>query len=255
MARQVAGADQAVWMGVAGVRVLVLAGTAEARELCARLPGEVLASLAGAVRRSLAQGVPTRVGGFGGEDGFLRVLKEERIGAVVDATHPFAARITARTVTVCAREGIPYLRLERPGWTAGPGDRWVWVDGAAEAVALIPAGAAVFLATGRQSVADYAGLSGPVWCRVIDPPEQAFPLARGGWVVGRPPFAVADEVALFRWLGVEWIVAKDSGAVEAEGKLAAARELGLPVAMIRRPAPVGPRVETVEAALDWVAHL
>ncbi len=199
--------------------------------------------------------MPTRVGGFGGEAGFLRVLREEGIGAVVDATHPFAERITARTVDVCAREGVPYLRLERPGWTAGPGDRWVWVDDAAGAVGVIPDVATVFLATGRQTVGAFAGLTGEVWCRVIDPPEEAFPLACGGWVVGRPPFGVEEEVALFRRLGVEWVVAKDSGAAEAEGKLAAARELGLPVAMIRRPAPVGPKVETVEAALDWVAGL
>ncbi len=237
------------------MRVLVLAGTAEARAFCARAPCDVLASLAGAVRRPLSQGVPTRVGGFGGEEGFLALLHAEGIGAVVDATHPFAARITARTAAVCAREGVPYLRLERPGWTAGPGDRWTWVDDATGAVNAIPAGAAVFLATGRQSVTEFAGLQGPVWCRVIDPPEVAFPLARGGWVVGRPPFGMVEEVALFRRLGVAWIVAKDSGAAEAEGKLAAARELGLPVAMIRRPAPVGPRVETVDAALDWVARL
>lgn len=233
----------------------MLAGTAEARDFCARAPCDVLASLAGAVRRPLAQGVPTRVGGFGGEAGFLRVIAEEGIGAVVDATHPFAARITARTVALCAREGVPYLRLERPGWPAGPGDRWTWVDDAGGAVAAIPAGAAVFLATGRQSVGDYAGLTGPVWARVIDPPEEPFPLARGGWVTGRPPFPAEAEAALFRRLGVEWVVAKDSGASEAEGKLAAARELGLPVAMIRRPAPVEPRVETVEAALAWVAGL
>jgi precorrin-6A/cobalt-precorrin-6A reductase len=150
---------------------------------------------------------------------------------------------------------VPYLRLERAGWTAGAGDRWTWVDDAAGAVAVIPAGASVFLATGRQTVAEFAGLAGEAWCRVIDPPEAKFPLRRGGWVVGRPPFSVADEVALFRRLGVQWVVAKDSGAAEAEGKLAAARELGLPVAMIRRPASVGPRVETVEAALDWVARL
>ena len=237
------------------MRVLVLAGTAEARAFCARAQVPVLASLAGAVRRPLAQGVPTRTGGFGGAAEFLAVLEAEGIGAVVDATHPFAERITARTAALCAQVGVPYLRLERPGWRAGPGDRWTWVADAAGAVGVIPAGAAVFLATGRQTVGAVAGLSGPVWCRVIDAPEEVFPLAQGGWVVGRPPFAVADEVALFRRLGVDWVVAKDSGAVEAEGKLAAAREMGLPVAMIRRPGPVAPRVETVEAALDWVAGL
>jgi precorrin-6A/cobalt-precorrin-6A reductase len=227
--------------------------------LCARLAGrvEVLASLAGAVRRPLPQGVPTRVGGFGGAEGFLRVLTEEGIGAVVDATHPFAVRITARTVDLCARAGVPCLRVERPGWVAGPGDRWTWVADAAAAVAAVPPGAGVFLATGRQTVEEFAGLDGPVWCRVIDPPEAAFPLARGGWVPGRPPFAVADEVALFRRLGVGVLVAKDSGAAEAEAKLAAAREMGLPVVMLRRPdlGLAGPVVTTVAAAVDWVEAL
>jgi precorrin-6A/cobalt-precorrin-6A reductase len=239
------------------VRVLVLAGTGEARALCARLQGrvEVLASLAGAVRRPLALSVPTRVGGFGGEAGFLEVLAAEGIGAVVDATHPFAVRITARTADLCAREGVPYLRLERPGWREGPGDRWTWVADAGGAVAAVPDGAVVFLATGRQSLPEFAGLTGAVWCRVIDPPEVAFPLPRGGWVVGRPPFTVESEVALFWQLGVEVLVAKDSGAADAEAKLAAARVLGLPVVMLRRPAAMGPMVETVDAAVDWVERL
>jgi precorrin-6A/cobalt-precorrin-6A reductase len=241
-------------------RVLVLAGTAEARELCARLAGrvEVLASLAGAVRRPLAQGVPTRVGGFGGAEGFLRVLAEEGIGAVVDATHPFAARISARTAEVCDGAGVPCLRLERAGWQAGPGDRWTWVADEAAAAGAVPEGARVFLATGRQTAGAFAGLAGEVWCRVIDAPEGAAPFARGGWLVGRPPFGVADEVALFRRLGIDVIVAKDSGAADAEAKLVAARELGLPVIMLRRPEvrlPAGGRVETVEAAVDWVERV
>jgi precorrin-6A/cobalt-precorrin-6A reductase len=240
------------------VRVLVLAGTAEARALCAGLVSgghEVLASLAGAVRRPLPQGVPTRVGGFGDEAGFLRVLAEERIGAVVDATHPFAAAITARTAALCAREGVPLLRLERPGWREGPGDRWTWVDDTAEAARAAAGVAAVFLATGRRSVAAFAGFPGAVWCRVIDPPDADFPLPQGGWVVGRPPFAVEEEVALFRRLEIGALVAKDSGAAEAEAKLAAARALDLAVIILRRPAPVGPRVATVQDAVAWVGAL
>jgi precorrin-6A/cobalt-precorrin-6A reductase len=199
--------------------------------------------------------VPTRIGGFGGEAGFLRVLAEERIGAVVDATHPFAAAITARTAALCARNGMPFLRLERPGWRERPGDRWTRVDDMAAAARAAAGVAAVFLATGPRSVAAFAGFAGAVWCRVIDPPDAAFPLPRGGWVVGRPPFTVAEEVALFRRLGIGALVARDSGAAGAEAKLAAARALGLPVILLRRPPPVAPRVATVQDAVAWVGAL
>jgi precorrin-6A/cobalt-precorrin-6A reductase len=237
--------------------VLVLAGTAEARELCAALAAAghgVLASLSGAVREPRPLGVPTRVGGFGGAAGFLRVLTEERIGAVVDATHPFAAAISARSAMICVREGVPFLRLDRPGWVSGEGDPWSLVDDAGEAAALAGR-AAVFLAAGRGAVAAFAGYPGAVWCRVIDPAVEDFPLPHGGWVVGRPPFAVEEEVALFRRLGVGVLVAKDSGAAEAGAKLAAARELGLPVIMLRRPAGVRPCVATVAEAVAWVGAL
>jgi precorrin-6A/cobalt-precorrin-6A reductase len=145
--------------------------------------------------------------------------------------------------------------LGHPGWREGQGDRWTRVDDAAAAARAAAGAAAVFLATGRGSVAAFAGFAGAVWCRVIDPPGEDFPFAQGGWVVGRPPFAVEDEIALFRRLKIGALVAKDSGAAEAEAKLVAARVLGLPVVMLRRPAPVGPCVATVEDAVAWVGAL
>lgn len=238
-------------------RLLVLAGTGEARELCARLQGrvDVLASLAGAVRQPMAQGVPTRVGGFGGAEGFLRVLREERIGAVVDATHPFALRITARSAMLCAQAGVPYLRLERPGWREGPGERWTWVEDAAGAAAVVPRDRAVFLAAGRGAVAAFRGHPAPVWCRVIDPPAEPFALPEGGWVVGRPPFAVEEEMALFARLAVGALVVKDSGAEGAEAKLRAAGRMGIEVVVIRRPDVGVASVATVEEVLAWVEGL
>ena len=235
----------------------MLAGTAEARELCARLQGrvDVLASLAGAVRQPLAQGVPTRVGGFGGAEGFLRVLSEELIGAVVDATHPFAARITPRSAVLCAIAGIPYLRLERPGWREEPGERWTWVADAAGAAAVVPRDRAVFLAAGRGAVAAFGGHPAPVWCRVIDPPAEPFALPEGGWVVGRPPFSVEEEMALFARLSVGALVVKDSGAEGAEAKLRAAGRMGIGVVVIRRPDVGVASVATVEEALAWVEGL
>lgn len=239
--------------------VLLLAGTGEARRLAARI-GEagvpVLASLAGAVRAPLELDVPVRIGGFGGDEGFRRVLREAGIRAVVDATHPFAAVITARTHAICSELGLPHLRLERPPWPEEAG--WIKIGSAAEAAAHLPEGAVVFLATGRQSLSDFAGVQGcRLYLRVIDPPDGPFPHPPGAYLVGRPPFDPEGERALFRKLGVDWLVAKNSGGGENRAKLDAARELGIGVVMIRRPPrPAGMAVvETVEAAMDWVRAL
>ena len=238
--------------------VLVLAGTAEARALCAGLAGwDVVASLAGAVAVPLALGVETRVGGFGGEAGFRAYLAEAGIGAVVDATHPFATAITARTVAVCEDLGLPYLRLERPAWGARPGDDWVMVTGEAAVVAHVGASDVVFLATGRQTLERFARLGAArVYCRQIDPPEAAFPFEGGEYVIGRPPFSVEDEVALFARLGVTCLVVKNAGGRASMSKLEAARALGIRVVMLERPeGPVCARVATVEEARAWVANL
>lgn len=243
------------------MRLLLLAGTSDARRLAERLASAgipALASLAGAVRQPLRLAVPTRIGGFGGPDGFLRVLHAEGIGGVIDATHPFAARITARTHALCEARGLPHLRLERPGWTRGPGDHWTFVTDEAEAAAFLARGSVAFLATGRQSLPAWAAAfrGARAHLRVIDPPDSSFPLP-GGWVVGRPPFDRAAEAALFRSLGVTHVVAKDAGGAEGRGKLDAARDLGLPVLLLRRPSPPAgmATVRTVEEALDWAAAL
>ena len=53
---------------------------------------------------------------------------------------------------------------------------------------------------------------------------------------------------------IDVLVCKASGGDATEAKIAAAREFGIPVVMVRRPAPEpGDAVETVEAALDWLA--
>lgn len=243
------------------MRVLLLAGSGEARQLAgalAAMPGvAATASLAGATHMPARLPLPTRVGGFGGAGPFGAYLRAERIGAVIDATHPFAARISRRSAAVCAEAGVAYLQVLRPPWLPRPGDRWHLPRDAAEAVARIPAGATVFLATGRQTLDDFAGLRAAcVHVRQIDPPDRPFPFARGGWVVGRPPFSVDDEIALFRRLGIDWLVVKNAGGRASASKLDAARALGLDVAMLRRPRqPAAPRVASVAAALDWLRRL
>lgn len=240
--------------------LLLLAGTAEAQQVARHLADEgraAVASLAGATRAPRAIGLPMRIGGFGGETGFLRYLTEAGITAVLDATHPFAARISERTARLCAAHDLPYCQLLRPEWGPGAEDRWTGIAAEEEAAAHIPEGATVFLATGRQGVSRFANLEGRrLICRVVDPPEAAFPMPNGTYIVGRPPFSVEDEIALFTRLGIDWLVVKNAGGAASESKLAAARALKLPVAMIARPPqPEAPCVATVAAAMEWVRAL
>ncbi|SIT77342.1 precorrin-6A/cobalt-precorrin-6A reductase [Yoonia rosea] len=238
--------------------LLILGGTGEARQIADRLQGyDAVISLAGATRAPAAQSLPTRIGGFGGADGFRTYLQEAGITAVLDATHPFAHRITTRTASICQSLGLPYVQFLRPPWTPETGDNWIEITSETEAAAHIPEGSVVFLGTGRQTLDRFANLTGrEVICRQIDPPDKPFPFAGGRFLVGRPPFSVADEVALFTALGVQYLVVKNAGGAASGTKLTAARQLGIPVLMIARP-PQGdwPVVATVEAARAWVNAL
>jgi precorrin-6A/cobalt-precorrin-6A reductase len=236
---------------------LVLGGTAEARRLAAALQEQgvpVTSSLAGRVSRPRLPPGEVRVGGFGGPEGLARWLREAGTAAVVDATHPFAEGIAATAVGGCELAGTPLLRLERPGWSAGPGDRWTWVDDQPAAAATIPGlGSRVLLTTGRQGLAAFADV-GDAWflVRCVEPPEPPLP-PHHELLLDRGPYALEDELALIDSHRIDLIVTKDSGGEHTAAKLDAARRRSLPVIVVRRPArPVGVEtVGTVEEALAW----
>lgn len=240
--------------------LLLLAGTGEAKRIAWSLADSgraVIASLAAAMREPDTLPVPTRIGGFGGEAGFRAFLAAERISAVLDATHPFAAQITNRTARACAALDMPYCQLLRPAWVPGLDDDWREVASAVDVPDLIPPNTTVFLATGRQRLADFAGLAGRrVIARVVEPPKAPFPFEGGEFLIGRPPYMEERDRQLMAALGVDWLVTKNAGGAGGVGKLRAARRLGIPVVMLGRPEmPDAPRVESVAQALDWVAAL
>ncbi len=245
------------------MKLLLLAGTGEARGLAQALAGmqgvSAIASLAGATSDPAPLALPTRTGGFGSAEAQAQWMRAEGIEAVLDATHPFASRITARTARISRTLNLPCLHLIRPPWRPGPGDRWVELADAREALDHIPAGATVFLATGRGTLADFAPLAGQgrrLISRQIEASGAPFPWPGGEYLVSRPPFGIADEIALFERLEVDWLVVKNAGGEGARAKLDAARALRLPVLLLARPAPPeGEVVESVEAALDWVRGL
>ncbi len=240
--------------------ILLLSGTAEARALAKQLAAEdiaAIASLAGATRAPVIQPIPTRIGGFGGEAGFRAYLDAAKIAAVLDATHPFAARISHRTARICAQLGVPYCQVLRPAWHPAAQDQWIPIAREEDAAEHIGGQTHVFLATGRQTLDRFANLEGrQLYCRQIDPPDQPFPFANGRYIVGRPPFTVEQEMDLFQSLKIDWLVVKNAGGETSFTKLVAARELGIPVLMIERPPqPDALCVSTVNAAMAWVRDL
>jgi len=237
------------------VRTLVLGGTADARALAGLLAGrmEVVSSLAGRVRAPVLPPGEVRIGGFGGVDGLVAYLRAERIDHVVDATHPFAAGMTANAAAACARTGTPLTILHRPGWTERPGDRWHRVPTLALAADALPGlGSRAFLTTGRQGLASFAHLDLWFLVRSVDPPEPPVP-QRMQSILERGPFTVDDEVALLRRHAVDVLVTKDSGGSHTAAKLAAARGIGIPVVMVDRP-PLPPGVPVVATPAEVVAR-
>ncbi|MCT7377671.1 cobalt-precorrin-6A reductase [Chelativorans salis] len=242
--------------------VLILGGTGEARQLAEALVRKgdlrVTLSLAGRTAAPRAQAGEVRSGGFGGAEGLARYLRENSVGLLVDATHPFAARISENVARAAEEVAVPLVSLERPPWQAVDGDRWIEAESIAGAARLLGEQPhIVFLAIGRQELAPFAALPQHSYVvRSVDPVEPAAAPSNAHFILERGPFDEAAERVLFEKNGVEVIVAKNSGGKATYGKIAAARMLGLPVIMVCRPRPpTGDAVATVEEAMGRIRHL
>lgn len=240
--------------------LLILGGTLEATALCNRLADTGVTatlSLAGRVARPKEQRVPVRVGGFGGIDGLQRFIDTAGITHVIDATHPFAAQISRNTIAACAGSGVPLIALARAPWLEQPGDNWQHVPDIAHAAAALDRPAQrVMLAIGRMHLSAFAAHRQHRYLlRLVDPPETALPLTDAIVEVDRGPFEVMGDTALLRKHEIGLIVSKNAGGTGAVAKIAAARDLGIPVIMIDRPAlPVRHDVHNIEAVLEWLSH-
>ncbi|MFJ3883181.1 cobalt-precorrin-6A reductase [Streptomyces sp. NPDC090077] len=239
--------------------VLILGGTTEARRLAEALaretPYRVTTSLAGRVAAPVLPPGETRIGGFGGVEGLAAWITGHGVTHVVDATHPFAERMSFHAAEAEALTGVPLLALRRPGWTPGPGDDWTFADTLAGAAAVLPSlGDRAFLTTGRMGLHAFAHLT-DTWflVRSVDPPAAPVP-PRLEVLLARGPFGLADERELLARHRIDVLVTKDSGGDATSPKLTAAREAGIPVLVVRRP-PVPEhvaRAASVEAVLGWL---
>jgi precorrin-6A/cobalt-precorrin-6A reductase len=240
--------------------LLILGGTTEAAALARAVAEAGIAatlSLAGRVASPAPQPLPMRVGGFGGAEGLAGYLRAHGISHLVDATHPFAAQISANAVAASAATGVPLIALTRPPWHDGPGDNWMRVaDVAGAVVALAGPRQRVFLAIGRQNLDAFSAQPQHFYLlRLVDPPTAPLPFPDHHAVIDRGPFTVDGDRALMQAHGIDLLVSKNSGGTGARAKLDAARTLGLPVLMIDRPAlPPRREVGSVAAVLDWLGH-
>ncbi|MBN8560376.1 MAG: cobalt-precorrin-6A reductase [Leptolyngbya sp. UWPOB_LEPTO1] len=238
-------------------RLLILGGTTEAKELAARAIEianiEVISSLAGRTQTAIPLSGTVRVGGFGGEAGLARYLQEQSIDLLIDATHPFAAQISWNAAAAADRAAIPRLMLSRPAWK--PESNWIEVESNEAAAKILPDIAQrVFLTIGRQELAAFAHLQ-QLWflMRMIDPPTGLIP--PGEVLLARGPFTLEQERSWMQHYQISAIVSKNSGGDATAAKLVAARELDLPIVMVKRPAmPTGERVTDVKDALLWIAR-
>lgn len=240
------------------MRVLLLGGTGEARALAKALHPrvDVVSSLAGRVPDPALPVGPVRIGGFGGVDGLRRWLRDESIDAVVDATHPFAATMTAHAAAACTESRIPHLILARPAWDPGAAMVVDSDDGAAETVAR-QGYSRIFLTTGRSGVRAFAGSDAWFLIRAVTDPDASALPRHHRVLLSRGPYGYDAELALLRDHRIDALVTKNSGGDMTRAKLDAAAALDVPVVMVARPPlPAGVlTVGTVAEAAEWVGAL
>ncbi len=241
-----------------GFRVLLLGGTTEAGALAQALAGagiDAVYSYAGRTGAPVGQPIPVRTGGFGGAEGLAAFLRAEGFTHLIDATHPFAAQISANAVEAARLERTPLIAFERAPWTPTPGDRWTHVPHTEAAVAALPeAPATIFLAIGRQGLHPFVARPQHHYLlRLVDPPEGPLPLPHATTIIARGPFDVEGDRALLEAHAADLIVAKNAGGEGARAKLDAARALGLPVILIDRPTlPARPLAHSVAEVMRWL---
>ncbi|MEA5674026.1 cobalt-precorrin-6A reductase [Pseudomonas sp. MH2] len=215
-------------------RILLLGGVTEALAIARLLGPEHVYSLAGIGRIPQDLACQVRVGGYGGADGLADYLQRERIELLIDATHPYAAQISANAAQAAKAAGIPCWALRRPAWQPQPGDDWREVEGWDALIdALAPFKRPLFT-LGREPLQHLEDIPAhQFWTlRAL----ETCPGNERCEVIGaRGPFHLEDERALFERRQIDVLVSKNSGSAATEPKLEVARERGVPVLVLKRP--------------------
>lgn len=235
------------------MKILLLGGTAEAREVAQALQGrEVVYSLAGATDNPAPTGIPSRIGGFGGVAGLAAFLRDGGFTHLIDATHPFAAQMKRHVDLAALETSVGAVHLLRPAW-GGILQKVENVSDLASAAAAVPPGARVFLALGSRHLETFRTRSDVgFWVRSITQKTDNAPFT---FLVGRPPFSVEEESATLRQHQIDTLVLRDSGGSGGLAKVVAAQRLGMRIIVIDRPPPPsGLVVSSVAEVLQWLGR-
>ena len=240
------------------IKILILGGTRDARLLSEHLSEderwEPILSLAGRTKDPILPSIKVRTGGFGGSEGLKDYLEGQDIKAVVDATHPFAERMSMHAFTAAKASNIAFVHLQRSSWVAEASDDWRFARDMKTAVDLIPPESRVFLGIGRQQLPLFARRT-DCWflMRSIEPVDGSEKLPNGHYIESWPKSGVEEEMALLHQHRITHLVSKNSGGDRAYQKILAARALAVPVVMVERPALPGPLVLGDQGAvIQWL---
>ncbi len=253
--------------------ILILGGSSEAFNLAEKLENHAsyhpISSLAGRTSVPRKPAGTYRTGGFGGVDGLAYYIKQETISAIIDATHPFAQKITTNASSAANQTNCPIIHISRPPWQKEKGDNWIEVDTMQEAAEKItPSHSPCFLTIGRLELSAFLNRTDIEFlCRAIEPPKSTDPIKQNiripknedqwpenfRFIYAKGPYDYENEISLIKQQNIQSIVTKNSGGDKAKAKLDVARDLDIPVVMIKRPSPLkGMTVETTNEALTWL---
>ncbi len=221
-------------------KILILGGTAEATELAKKLVEnnevDFITSLAGRTREPKTVPGKMRIGGFGGIEAMANYIRDNNITKIIDATHPYAEKISSNARKAAKLANIPLEILTRPEWQQQSGDDWHHCESLDAAAEALPIRSTVFLALGSQHLAAFFRRDDVRFIiRMIDPPNIDLPFRNYSLILGRPGQSVEEEEATFRDHNITALVCRNSGGTRGYNKILAARECGLPVYLIARP--------------------
>ena len=219
-------------------RILLLGGVTEALAIARTLGPQHIYSLAGIGRVPTDQRCQVRVGGYGGAAGLAQFIREQGIDLLLDATHPYAAQISANAAQAARLCTIPCWALRRPAWQPQPGDDWREVSDWSELIEALKPFQRPLFTLGREPLQHLDEIpAGQFWTlRALD----VYPGNERCEVIGaRGPFLIEDERALFERRRIDVLISKNSGSSATEPKLEVARERGIPVVVLQRPVLAG----------------
>jgi len=247
--------------------ILVMAGTADGREIAERL------YLKGA---KVLVTVTTNYGAsfFGDEIevwrgplnkyALVELMRDKGIKVVIDATHPFAANASINAIKASKEAGIRYIRYERKGTSCNGA---VWVKDFNEAANECQKYDNIFLAIGSKNLERFKPLweSGKrVTVRVLPSSHIVKKCEDLGLIPDRiiammGPFSIGLNYQLFKQATAQAIVTKDSGIPGGvPEKVKAAEMLGIPAIVVKRPSVNYPfvisNIDTLidEVTIKWI---